>query len=75
MPYPVQIDEEHNKAIRAAIGEHLRVIHLLAGRQRVQRPIRQSLDRLDEVENETSPSSMPAEKGGWLSRLLPGPFR
>jgi hypothetical protein len=75
MPYPVHIDEEHNKAIRAAVGEHLRVIHLLAGRQRVQRPIRQSLDRLDEVDNEASPSIVPSKKRGWLSLLLPGRIR
>jgi hypothetical protein len=74
MPYPIHIDEEHNNAIRAEIGERLRIIHWLAGRQRVPRSIRQSLDRLDEIEHEielkTSPSIVPAGNEGWLRRLF-----
>jgi hypothetical protein len=53
MPHPIHIDEEHNKAIRAEVGERLRIIYWLEGRQRVPRPIRHSLDRLDEVEHRT----------------------
>jgi hypothetical protein len=50
MPCQSPISEEHNRAIRAAIGEGLRVLHALAGRQRVPRDIRRSLDRLEEIE-------------------------
>jgi hypothetical protein len=47
MPYPLHIDEEHNKAIRAEVGERLRIFLWMAGRQKVPRHIRQSIDRLD----------------------------
>jgi len=46
MPHPLQIDDEHNNAIRAEVGERLRIILWLEGRQKVPRPVRQSLDRL-----------------------------
>jgi len=79
MPYPLHIDEEHNKAIRTEVGERLRIILWLAGRQKVPRPIRQSLDRLAEVDDGTelkaSPSIVPSENEGWLRRLLPRRFR
>ena len=69
------IDEEHNNSIRAEVGERLRVILGLAGRQQVPRPIRRSLDRpaeLDQkIELKSSPSIVPSEDDGWLSRLLP----
>ena len=45
------IDEEHNNAIRAEVGERLRIILYLEGRQKVPRPIRQSLDRLAELDH------------------------
>ena len=74
MPYPIDIDEQQNQAIRAEIGERLRTIDGLAGRQRVPRSIRQSLDRLDEIEHQielkTFPSIAPAGKEGWLRRLF-----
>ena len=73
------IDEEHNNAIRAEVGERLRIILYLGGRQKVPRPIRQSLDRLAEldhgIELKTSPSIVPSENQGWLRRLLPRRFR
>jgi hypothetical protein len=76
---PLPIDEEHNNAIRAEVGERLRVILHLEGRQKVPRPIRQSLDRLAEVDHgielKTSPSIVPSENEGWLRRLLPRRFR
>jgi hypothetical protein len=79
MPYPLHIEEEHNKAIRAEVGERLRTILWLAGRPKVPRPIRQALDRLSEVDQEialkTSPSIVPSENAGWLRRLLPRRFR
>ena len=79
MPYPLYIDEEHNKAIRAEVGERLRIILWLAGRPKVPRPIRESLDRLAGVDAEialkTSPSIVPSENDGWLRRLLPRRFR
>jgi hypothetical protein len=80
MPYPFQIiDEEHNNAIRAEVGERLRIILWLAGRQKVPRPIRQSLDRLAETDHEIelkeSPSIAPSQDDGWLRRLLPKRFR
>jgi hypothetical protein len=78
MPHPLHIDEEHNNYIRAEVGERLRVMFALAGRQKVPRPIRQSLDRLAEldrkIELKSSPSMVPSDDG-WLSRLLPKRFR
>jgi hypothetical protein len=72
MPCQVPISEEHNRAIRAAIGEGLRVLHLLAGRQRVPRDIRRSLDRLEEIELPIdAPRSAGSSKNrGWLARLM-----
>jgi hypothetical protein len=79
MPHTLHIDEEHNNAIRAEFGERLRIILWLEGRQKVPRPIRQSLDRLVEVDHgielKTSPSIVPSENEGWLRRLLPRRFR
>jgi hypothetical protein len=79
MPHPHRIDAEHNDAIRAEVGERLRVIFHLEGRKRVPRPIRQSIDRLAEVDHrtelKTSPSIVPSENEGWLRRLLPRRFR
>jgi hypothetical protein len=79
MPYPLHIDQEHNKAIRAEIGERLRIFLWMAGRQKVPRPIRQSLDRLagadQDIQSKTSPSTVPSENEGWLSRLSPRRFR
>ena len=79
MPHPLHIDEEHNDSIRAEVGERLRVMFRLAGRQKVPRPIRQSLDRLAEldqkIERKSSPSMVPSGEDGWLSRLLPKRFR
>ena len=72
------ISEEHNKAIRAAVGERLSFILGLAGRQRLPRPIRQSLDRLEAVERRVappSPSIVPLQTGGWLRSLLSKRFR
>jgi hypothetical protein len=75
----LHIDEEHIKAILAEVGERLRIIFWLEGRQKVPRPIRQSLDRLDEVDHgrelKTSPSIVPTKNEGWLSRVLPRRFR
>jgi hypothetical protein len=72
MPCQGPISEEHNRAIRAAIGEGLRVLHLLAGRQRVPRDIRRSLDRLEEIELPIdAPRSAGSSKNrGWLARLM-----
>ena len=66
------ISEEHNRAIRAAIGEGLRVLHLLAGRQRVPRDIRRSLDRLEEIEFPIGApcSTGSSKKRDWLARLM-----
>ena len=74
---PIPIDEKDNIAIRAEVGERLRTD--LEGRQKVPRHIRQSLDRLAEVDHgielKTSPSTVPSEDEGWLRRLLPRRFR
>ena len=79
MRHTLHIDEEHIKAILAEVGERLRLIFRLEGRQKVPRPIRQSLDRLAEVDHgielKTSPSTVPLENEGWLRRLLPRRFR
>ena len=72
MPCRSPISKEYNEAIRAAIGEGLRVLHALAGRQRVPRDIRRSLDRLEEIEREIdTPLSIESSgDGGWLARLM-----
>lgn len=72
MPYPSAISEEHNKAIRAAIAEGLRVVHALAGRQRVPRDLRRSLDRLEETERKVdAPRAIGSSQNrGWLARLI-----
>ena len=79
MRHTLHIDEEHIKAILAEVGERLRLIFRLEGRQKVPRPIQQSLDRLAEVDHgielKTSPSIVPSENDGWLRRLLPRRFR
>jgi hypothetical protein len=75
---PLPIDDEHNNAIRAEVGERLRIILYLEGRQKVPRPIRQSLDRLAEVDHGIelkTPSIVPSENEGWLRRLLQRRFR
>jgi len=75
MRHTIHIDEEHIKAILAEIGERLRLIFRLEGRLKVPRSMRQSLDRLAEVDHEIelkpSPSIVPSENEGWLRRLLP----
>lgn len=72
MPCQSPISEEHNRAIRAAIGEGLRVLHTLAGRQRVPRDIRRSLDRLEEIEFpiDAPRSAGSSKKRDWLARLM-----
>jgi hypothetical protein len=79
MRHTLHIDEEHIKAILAEVGERLRVILWLEGRQKVPRPIRQSIDRLAEVDHltelKTSPSTVPLKNEGWHRRLLPRRFR
>jgi len=79
MRHTLHIDEEHIKAILAEVGERLRIIFRLEGRQKVPRPIRQSIDRLAEVDRgtelKTLPSIVPSENEGWLRRLLPKRFR
>ena len=81
MPRPIQIDQEQNLAIRTEVAERLRTMHSLEGRQRVPRPIRQSIDRLAELEGqieiklEASPPVVPSENEGWLKRLFSRRFR
>jgi hypothetical protein len=79
MRHTLHIDEEHIKAILAEVGERLRLIIRLEGRQKVPRPIRQSIDRLAEVDHgtelKTAPSIVPSENEGWLRRSLPKRFR
>jgi hypothetical protein len=71
MPCQSPISEQHNRAIRTAIGEGLRVLHALAGRQRVPRDIRRSLDRLEEIEFpiDAPRSAGSAKNRGWLAGL------
>jgi hypothetical protein len=79
MRHTLHIDKEHIKAILAEVGERLRIVLRLEGRQKVPFPIQQSLDRLAEADDgtklKTSPSIAPLENEGWLSRLLPRRFR
>jgi hypothetical protein len=79
MRHTLHIDKQHIKAILAEVGERLRTILRLEGRQKVPRPIQQSLDRLAEVDDrtelKTSPSIAPSENKGRLRRLLQRRFR
>ena len=59
MRHTLHIDKEHIKAILAEVGERLRIVLRLEGRQKLK----------------TSPSIAPLENEGWLSRLLPRRFR
>lgn len=74
MPHPIHIDEEQNRAIRDELGARLRMIHQLEGKQRVPRRIRESLDRLAEldlhIQLKVLPSIVSSENEGWLRRLL-----
>jgi hypothetical protein len=78
MPNPIQIDEEQNRAIRTEIAEHLRTMHSLEGRLRVPQTIRQSIDRMAELEQqiEIKPKAAPPLvptllDGGWTKRIWP----
>ena len=73
MPNPIQIDAEQNLAIRTEVAERLRTNHSLEGRQRVPRSIRQSIDRLAELDQEIE--IKPSENEGWLKRLFARRFR
>ena len=79
MRHTLHIDAEHIEAILAEVGERLRIILWLEGRQNLPHPIRQSLDRLAEVDHgielKSSHSIVPPEDEGWLRRLLPRRFR
>ena len=81
MARPIQIDDEQNMAIRTEVAERLRTMHSLEGRQRVPRPIRQSIDRLAELEGQiqiklkASPPLVRSENEGWLKRLFSRRFR
>ena len=81
MPRPIQIDQEQNLAIRTEVAERLRTMHSLEGRQRVPRPIRQSIDQLAELDHqiqiklEAWPPLVPSENEGWLKRLFSRRFR
>ena len=81
MPHPIQIDDRQNLAIRTEVAERLRTMHSLEGRQRVPRPIRQSIDRLAKLDHqiqikpEAWPPLVPSENVGWLKRLLSRRFR
>lgn len=81
MPRPIQIDEEQNRAIRTQIAKHLRTIHSLEGRQRVPRTIRQSIDRMAELEQQieiktkAAPPLVPSLDEGWPKRIWPRRLR
>jgi hypothetical protein len=77
--HPLHIDQEHNDAIRAEVGERLGIILSLQSRQKLPGHIRHLIDRLAEqdhqIELQTSPSIVPSRDEGWLCRLLVGRFR
>jgi hypothetical protein len=77
MPRPIQIDEEQNRAIRTHIAQRIRTIHSLEGRQRVPRSIRQSIDRMAELEQriemkpKVAPPPVPLLRREWTKRWWP----
>lgn len=75
MSHPIQIDQEQNMAIRTEVAQRLRTLHSLEGRKRVPRSIRQSIDRLSELELEASSPLAPSKNEGWLKRFLSRRFR
>ena len=79
MRHPLDIDQEHNNAIRAEVGERLRIILWLRTKQKMPRPIRHLLDRLAEMDHEIamkpSPSIVPSKNEGWLYKLFAGRLR
>ncbi len=77
MPHQKPFNDDHTEAIRVAIAEGLRVIHALAGRQRVPPNIRRSLDRLEELEGKIDAprSFVPPANRGWLAKLISIAYR
>ena len=75
----LQIDQEHNHAIRDELGERLRIILWLERPQKLPGRIRRQIDRLAEkdrkIEMSASPSIVPSPPPGWLGRLFAGRFR
>ena len=71
------MDQQFNKAIRAEVGERLRLFYELAGRQKLPRYIRLLMDRLVEqeqkIEMEKQPEIVPL-RNEWLRRLFAGRF-
>ena len=73
MPRPIQIDQEQNLAIRTEVAERLRTMLSLEGRRRVPRSIRQSIDRLAELDPATNRASviegwppLPLKGNAWI---------
>ena len=52
MRHPLHIDQEHNDAIRAEVGERLGIILSLRNPQKLPRRIRNVIDRLAEQDRE-----------------------
>jgi len=78
MQNPLQIDQEQNEAIRAELGERLRIIMGLEKPRKLSARLRHLLDRLSEqdhlIEMAASPSIVPSQhqNEGWLRRLWAG---
>ncbi len=78
MQNPLQIDQEQNEAIRAELGERLRIIMGLEQPRKLSARLRHLLDRLSEqdhlIEMAASPSIAPSQhqNEGWLRRLWAG---
>jgi hypothetical protein len=64
MRHPVQIDQQHNDAIRAEMGERLRIILMSGNPYEFPARIQHLLNRLTEMEMEISPSIVPLENEG-----------
>jgi hypothetical protein len=79
MRYSLDIDQEHNDAIRAEVGERLGIILSLRSPQKLPGRIRRLIDRLAEqdhqIEMQSAPSIVPSRDEGWLNRLLAGRLR
>jgi hypothetical protein len=79
MRHSLDIDQEHNDAIRAEVGERLGIILSLRSPQKLPGRIRHLIDRLAEqdhqIEMQSSPAIVPTGDEGWLHRLLAGRLR
>jgi hypothetical protein len=72
MRHPVQIDQQHNDAIRAEMGERLRIILMSGNPHEFPARIQRLLNRMAEMEM-ISPSIVPLENEGSQTETISKP--